>query len=190
MTQFVANYGIWVVVGLVFLETAGGFFVPGETAFIVASALAGRGHGNIGWLIGGTIVAAVLGTTAGYALGRVFGRELLSRSARIDRLVRSPLERSQQLFARHGAKALYFGRFIPFVRATLGWMAGIVDMPWRRFLLWNVAGSASWAGAIGVASYYVGDAVERGVTVGAAAIVAVVLAFAGLHLLRRRLERA
>ena len=190
MTQFVASYGIWVVVGLVFLETAGGFFVPGETAFIVASALASQGHGSIGWLIGGTIVAAVLGTTAGYVLGRAFGHELLSRNARVDRLVRSPLARSEQLFGRHGAKALYFGRFLPVVRATLGWMAGIVGMPWQRFLLWNVAGAASWGCAIGIASYYVGDAVERGVTIGAAAIVAVVLAFVGLQLLRRRLERA
>jgi len=190
VTQFVANYGIWVVVGLVFLETAGGVFVPGETAFIVASALAGRGHGSIGWLIGATIVAAVLGTTVGYAVGRAFGRELLSRNARIDRLVRSPLVRSEQLFGRHGAKALYFGRFIPIVRATLGWMAGIVGMPWRRFLLWNVAGAATWGAVIGVASYYIGDAVERGVTIGVAAIVAGLLAFAGLHLLRRRLERA
>lgn len=190
MTQFVANYGIWVVVGLVFLETGGGFIVPGETAFIVASALASQGHGSIEWLIAGTIVAAVLGTTVGYVLGRAFGRDLLSRGARIDRLIRSPLQRSEQLFARHGVKALYFGRFLPVVRATLGWIAGIVDMPWRRFLLWNVAGSVSWGCAIGVASYYVGDAVERGVTIGAAAIVAAVLALAGLHLLRRRLERA
>ena len=190
MTQFVANYGIWVVVALVFLETAGGLFVPGESAFIVASALAGRGHGSIGWLIGGTIVAAMLGTTVGYLLGRRFGRELLSRNDRIERLVRSPIERSELLFVRNGAKALYFGRFLPVVRATLGWMAGIVGMPRRRFLFWNVVGAASWAAVIGVASYYIGDAVERGVTIGVAAIVAGLLAFAGLHLLRRRLERA
>jgi membrane-associated protein len=182
VTHFVTNYGLWVVVVLVFLETAGGPFIPGETAYIVAAALAGQGHGSIGALIPATVAAAVAGTSAGYLLGRSrFGR-LVSRVPRI--------ERTEQLFRRHGAKALYLGRFLPVIRATLGWMAGVVGMPWPRFLGWNVAGSASWGAVVGVASYYLGTAVERGITIGGVVVVAFVGALVGLHLVRRRLERA
>ena len=182
MTQFVSNYGIWVVVGLVFLEAAGGLFVPGETAFIVTAALAGEGHGRIAVIIPAAIAASVLGTCTAYFIGRSLGRRLVARIPRI--------ERTELLFRRHGVKALFFGRFLPVIRATLGLMAGIVDMPWPRFLGWTVAGCASWGCAIGVAAYYLGTAVERDLTVAIAVIVSVALALAGLHLVRRRLERA
>lgn len=182
MTHFVASYGIWVVVALVFLESVGGPFVPGETAFIVTAALAGQGHGNIAAVIPATIGAAVVGTCVGYLLGRSRAGRLVSRIPRF--------ERTEHLFRRHGAKALYIGRFLPVIRATLGLMAGVVGMAWPRFLAWNVAGSVTWGCVIGVASYYLGDAVERGVTIAVAVVLAFVLALVGLQLVRRRLERA
>ena len=182
MTHFVTSYGIWVVIVLAFLESLAVPFVPGETAFIVACALAGEGHGDIFAIIPATIAAAVLGACTGYVVGRRRGTAVLSRFPR--------LERTGELFRRHGEKALYFGRFLPVVRATLGLMAGVVGMPWPRFLGWNVAGCVSWGCAIGIASYYLGTAVERDVTYAVAVVVVFALALVGLHLLRRRLERA
>jgi len=182
VTHFVTSYGIWVVVVLVFLESVGGPFVPGETAYIVTAALAGQGHGDIVAVIPATIAAAALGTCAGYLVGLSRAGRLVSKIPRIDR--------TERLFRRHGAKALFFGRFLPVIRATLGLMAGVVRMPRGRFLVWNVAGCVSWGCAIGVASYYLGDAVERGVTIGIAVVAAFVLGLVGLHFLRHRLERA
>lgn len=190
MTHFVSHYGIWVVFVLVVLESAGGAFVPGETAYIVACVLASRGHGSIVATVVATIAAAVLGTSAAFVLGRAWGLGILRRDARVERLTRPAIERTERLFRRHGAKALYLGRFIPVVRATLGWMAGVVDMPRGRFVLWNVAGAASWGCAIGLASYYVGVAVERSVTIGGVVLGALVVLVVGFQLLRRRLERA
>ena len=182
MTQFVTTYGIWVVVALVFLESLGVPFAPGETAFIVASALAGEGHGNIAAIIPATIAAAVLGAWAGYLAGRALGSRLTSRFPR--------LRRTEELFRRHGAKALFVGRFIPVIRATLGLMAGVVGMPLPRFLGWTAAGCASWGCALGIASYYLGTEVEHDITIAVVVIVALALGLGGLHVFRRRVERA
>lgn len=193
MTHFVAHYGLWVVFGVVFLEVAGLPFVPGETALIAAGALASQGHGSIVAIIAVAIAAAVLGALAGYAIGRRWGRELLGRWPWFERLSRKGVERAQEFFDRHGSKAVFLGRFVPVVRATLGWMAGVGRMRFRSFLVWNVTGAVAWGLLIGLLAYYLGqavvDAVERDLGIGIAIIAAIVLVLAGLHLLRRRAER-
>ncbi|HUJ55084.1 MAG TPA: DedA family protein [Gaiellaceae bacterium] len=191
MTHFVASYGLWVVFGVVFLEVAGLPFIPGETALIAAAALASQGHGSVVWDIVLAALAAVSGALFGYVVGRRYGRGLLARWSWFERLTRGGVERSQEFFQRHGSHAVFLARFVPILRATLGWMAGIGRMQFGRFLFWNVAGAVTWACAIGLAAYYVGGAlvraVERDLAFGVAAIVVVALAVLGLHLLRRRL---
>jgi membrane-associated protein len=181
VTHFVTQYGLGVVSGLVFLEAVGGFFVPGESAFIVASALASQGHGNVVWIIVASAAAAVAGTVVAYVGGRTRGGIVSARPW---------LRRSDAVFRAHGAKALFFGRFVPVLRTTLGWMAGACGIQKGRFLLWSVAGCVTWACVVGTASYYLGEAVVHDAAVGAAAVIAVLLAFFALHRLRRRLERA
>jgi len=191
MTHFVATYGLWVVFGIVFLEVAGLPFIPGETALIAAAALASQGHGNIVAIIAAAAAAAVLGALFGYVVGRRWGREILRRWAWFERVSHSGVERSQVFFERHGSRAVFLGRFVPVLRATLGWMAGVGRMQFGRFFVWNVAGGLAWACGIGLAAYYLGaaviDAVERGVGIAAGVIAGIILAVAGLHVLRRRL---
>ncbi len=191
MTHFIASYGLWVVFGVVFLEVVGLPFIPGETALIAAAALASQGHGSIVAIIGLAVAAASLGALVAYVVGRRYGRELLGRWAWFERVSRMGAERSQEFFERHGSRAVFLGRFVPVLRATLGWMAGVGRMALRRFLFWDVAGAVTWACAVGLAAYYLGAAViaavERGIGIAAAVVAALVLAVAGLHLLRRRL---
>jgi membrane protein DedA with SNARE-associated domain len=192
LTHFVAHYGLWVVFAVVFLEVAGLPFVPGETALIAAAALASQGHGDIVAIIGSAFGAAVSGALLAYAVGRGWGREVLSRWPWFERVSRRGVERSQEFFHRHGSRAVFLGRFVPVLRATLGWMAGVGRMPFPRFLLWNVAGAVAWACLIGLAAYYLGaalvKAVERDLGIGVGVIAGVLLLLAGLHVLRRRLE--
>lgn len=193
MTHFVASYGLWVVFTVVFLEVAGLPFIPGETALIAAAALASQGHGNIVAIISLAIAAAVSGALFGYLVGHRWGREVLGRWPWFERVTRKGVERSQEFFDRHGSKAVFLGRFVPVLRATLGWMAGIARMRFRSFLLWNVVGAVAWGCSIGLLAYYVGEAVinavERDLGIGIAAIVAILLLLAGIHLLRRRFEK-
>lgn len=194
MTHFVSHYGLWVVFAVVFLEVAGLPFIPGETALIVAAALASQGKGSIAWIIVLAALAAILGFLAAYAVGRARGREILSTWPWFERLTTPGIEKSEAFFHRHGSKTVFIGRFFPVLRATVGWMAGVGRMPLPKFLAWTVLGAVVWAPAIGLSAYYAGGAVvktaqrDAGIAVGVVA--AIVLAGIGVHFLLRRLERA
>src|SRR3954463_5603239 len=137
MTHFVEHYGLWVVFAIVFLEVGGLPFVPGETALITAAVLASQGHGSIVWTIALAVLAAALGAAAAYAVGRRWGRGLLALWPWLERVTAPAVERSEHFFGRHGPKAVLIGRFLPLLRATLGWMAGVAGMAPLRFGLWN-----------------------------------------------------
>jgi membrane protein DedA with SNARE-associated domain len=191
VTHFVEIYGLWVVFVVVLAEVAGLPFVPGETALIAAAVLASQGHGSIVLTIALAIAAAVLGACIGYVVGRRWGRGLLTLWPWLERVTKTPLDRSEHFFQRHGSKAVFFGRFVPVLRATLGWMAGVGKMPVVRFLAWNVAGAIVWGTGIGLAAYYAGaaviDAVQRygSYAIGGLVVVAI-LVWIGMRRLERR----
>lgn len=192
MTHFVSAYGLWVVFGVVFLEVAGLPFIPGETALITAAALASQGHGSIVAIIALAFAAAVLGALVAFEIGRRWGKQLLTRWSWFERVSAKGLAKSQKFFDDHGSKAVFLGRFVPVVRATLGWMAGVGEMRFASFLVWNVLGAAAWSCLIGLLSYYLGqkviDAAEKDLGIGIAAIVGILLLVGAHHWWRRRRE--
>ena len=192
VTHFIEHFGLWVVFGIVFLEVAGLPFIPGETVLITAAALSSQGHGNIVAIIAAAFAAAVLGALVSYLGGRRWGKQVLTRSRRVERMTEKGLAKSQKFFDDHGSKAVFLGRFVPVVRATLGWMAGVGEMQFPRFMVWNVLGAAAWSCLIGLLSYYLGqkviDAAEKDLGIGIAAIAGIVLLVAAHHWWRRRRE--
>jgi membrane protein DedA with SNARE-associated domain len=135
--------------------------------------------------------AAIVGDNIGYALGSRFGRRLLTRPGRTYEHRRAALERGERLFARHGAKAVFFGRWIAGLRVWASWLAGMTSMPWRRFLVWNALGGIAWAICFGLLGYFVGEAVARVVErVGLAIVIVVGLGLLATYgLVRWRLRR-
>jgi membrane-associated protein len=193
MTHFIEHYGLWVVFAIVFLEVGGLPFVPGETALITAAVLASQGHGSIVWTIALAVLAAVLGAGTAYLVGRRWGRGLLRLWPWLDRLSAPVVERSDHFYERHGSRAVFVGRFLPVVRATLGWMAGVGGMPSLRFSVWNVVGALAWGIGIGLAAYYAGaaviDTIQHDLLVGVGIVLILVVALVGMHVVRGRLER-
>jgi membrane protein DedA with SNARE-associated domain len=193
VTHFVSTYGLWVVFVVVFLEVAGLPFIPGETALIASGALASQGHGSIAAIIALAFAAAVLGALVSFEVGRRWGKQLLMRWSWVERVTEKGLAKSQKFFDDHGYKAVFLGRFVPVVRATLGWMAGVGEMRFASFLMWNVLGAAAWSCLIGLLSYYLGqkviDAAEKDLGIGIAAIVGILVLVGGHHWWRRRRER-
>ena len=186
MTHFVHEYGLWFLFVIIGLESAG-VWLPGETALIAAAVYASQGHLPIEWVLVVAAAAAILGDNVGYWIGREGGRRLLRRLPRVERVL-PPAER---FFARHGAKAVFFGRFFAGLRVTAAWIAGITRMPWWRFFFWNASGGIVWAVGVGLVAFYAGeaaaDAISRyGVYGGIIVAVVVVLAIVVLHLVRRR----
>jgi membrane-associated protein len=186
---------VYLVVGaLVFAEDAifVGFVLPGETAAILGGVAASQGHASLAGMLAIVVLAAVVGDSVGYEVGkqlgpRILGIPLLRRRA-------EQLDRARAFLARRGGVAVFLGRFTAFFRAVMPALAGISHMPYRRFLVFNVAGGLFWGIGVVLLGYLAGnsyEAVER-VAGRAAAVVLVVVVVAGLvawHLRRRRRER-
>jgi len=163
----VVHYGYWAVAAALLLENAG-VPVPGETILLLASFLAYAEHGlQLSWIMLVGIISATLGDNLGYALGYYGGRALLERYQSIFRIRRKTLKRGENLFARFGAVTVFFARFIFGMRIVAGPLAGVLRMPWRRFLIFNFLGAALWVTTISAAGYLFGwhwDRLQRDVS--------------------------
>ncbi len=134
-----------VVALLVFLEDAVfvGFAIPGETAAVVAGVAASFDHVNVALAISVVVVAAILGDSVGYEVGRhFFGPKVLSHRF-LDRH-RHRVEKAQELLRRRGGLAVFLGRWTAFFRAMMPALAGSAHMPYWTFLFWNAAGGIAW----------------------------------------------
>jgi membrane protein DedA with SNARE-associated domain len=167
------NVGYLAVAVFVGVE-ASGVPVPGETALIAAAVLASQGKLSIELVIAIAAAAAIVGDNIGYMLGRRFGRRLMERPGRTKVRRQLALTRGEQLFARHGPKAVFLGRWIALLRIWAAWLAGIAGMRWPSFLLWNALGGVGWALFFGLLGYFGGEATAELVArlgVGAAVVV-------------------
>jgi membrane-associated protein len=155
------HYGYWAVAVALLLENAG-IPMPGETVLLLASFLAYSEHDlQIGWIILVGTVACTLGDNLGFALGHYGGRPLLERYQHIFRIRNETLARGERLFGRYGAVTVFFARFVFGMRIIAGPMAGVLRMPWRKFLVFNFLGAALWVTAISGAGYLFGRHWER-----------------------------
>jgi undecaprenyl-diphosphatase len=174
--------GVALLVG----SESAGVPVPGETSLIAAAVLASQGHLSLPLVVGVAATAAIVGDNVGYLIGRRGGRWLLVRPGRWQQTRTVVLERGEAFYARHGAKAVFFGRWVPWLRITAALLAGANRMRWWRFLVWNGLGAVTWATSIGVAAYFLGTAAASVIgTVGLIALMVVVLAGLAVLFVRR-----
>lgn len=179
-----------VVAALVFAEDAVfvGFVLPGETAAVLGGVAAARGTVSLTGMIVTVVLAAILGDSVGYEVGRYAGPRIL-RVRMLDRH-RDRIEGAREQLARRGSVAVFLGRSVAFFRAVMPALAGMALMPYRRFLVANAAGGMVWGVATVLLGFLAGNSyqrVEKAFGRGAAiAIAAVVLVALGAWLLRRR----
>lgn len=179
----------YLAVGLfLFLEDFG-VPLPGETMLIAAALYAGAGHLNV-WLVAIIgFAAAVLGDNVGYAIGRKGGRRLIERFGRYVFVTPARLDRAEAFFEEHGGKVVAIARFVEGLRQLNGIIAGTVEMPWRRFVFFNVIGAALWVATWTSLGYFAGNHVEtisRYFTYFAIAVVVLVIVVVSWHLHQRR----
>jgi undecaprenyl-diphosphatase len=180
-----AHVAYWALFALVATESSG-VPVPGETALIAAGVLASDGRVHIEYVIVIAAVAAMVGDNIGYVIGRTGGRRLLERPGFLEHYRRGIIKHGEPFFARHGAKAVFLGRWIAGLRIAASWLAGINRMPWRRFLFWNALGAIAWATSVGLLAYWLGPTAEKIFrTVGLAGVALAALAVAAFVLWRR-----
>jgi membrane-associated protein len=153
----VVHYGYWAVGAALLIENAG-IPVPGETVLLMASFLAYSEHDlRLSWIIVVATLAATVGDNLGFALGYYGGRPLLTRYQAAFRIRDRTMARGESLFARYGAVTIFFARFVFGMRIIAGPMAGVLRMPWKKFVVFNFLGAGFWVTVISGAGYLFGQ---------------------------------
>jgi membrane protein DedA with SNARE-associated domain len=191
--DFIQHHGLPLLFLVVMLESFG-LPLPGETALILFGVLASKGDYDIAAVIAVAAVAAIVGDNLGYwVIGRWGGRRLFEQSRYLKRYADAVLPRAERVMGRHGGKTVFFGRFVAVLRFTAAWVAGLGQMHWWKFLLWNALGGIAWATLVGLVAYYGGkaaaDAIQRyGIFAAAGVVALLVIGWLVVHFGKRRLE--
>jgi membrane protein DedA with SNARE-associated domain len=199
-----AGYGAVFVLSFV---SAMGLPVGAEIALIYGGVLASGQVPNEGKPLQLAVVILVaiagelLGSAAGYSIGRYGGRTLVDRVGKYVLLTHKDLDRAEAWFARRGEPFVLFGRFIPLLRSFVSFAAGLGEMALAKFAIFTVIGCAVWCTALCSLGYSLGSSYnhvlkafnDAGYVLGILAVIAVVVVF--WHRLRayrsqRDLERA
>lgn len=157
--KFAQEYGYWAVFVGILLENLG-IPLPGETVTLVGGFLAGSGKLNYWLVLSSAILGAVLGGTCGYWIGRYSGWPFLLRLGRFFRISEERIEEIKNQFSQNAAKAVFFGRFVALLRIFSGLLAGIAEMPYGKFFLYNFAGATVWASVMVTLAFFVGRIVS------------------------------
>ena len=161
LSALVSDYGAWIYVILfliIFCETGlvVAPFLPGDSLLFVAGTVAALGGMNVHLLVALLILAAVLGNTCNYAVGRFLAPRLF-KDQRSRWLNPAYLERTHAFFAKYGGAAVVVSRFVPIIRTYVPFVAGLGAMPYGRFMLFNIAGALAWVILITYLGYFFGN---------------------------------
>jgi len=189
MQSFLADHGIYAIILLGFVEAAC-FPIPSEVTFGFGGVLAYQGHINLASVIIIGSLAELAGSYASYFVGRLGGRPLVHRLGRYVLVTESDVARAERFLEGRGAWAIPVGRMLPFVRAFISIVAGLVRVPPVRFGVLSLIGTVAYAAALASIGYELGGAwesVNKGLTVvGYILFALIVIAIVGFVLYRLR----
>lgn len=161
LDMLVRNYGVWIYAILflvIFCETGLVVmpFLPGDSLLFIAGAIA-AGGGMDPVLLGGLLMlAAILGDSTNYVIGRTAGERLFSNpNSKIFR--RDYLQKTHDFYDKHGGKTVTLARFLPILRTFAPFVAGIAKMPYPRFFGFSVFGTILWVGGLVTLGYFFGN---------------------------------
>ncbi len=151
---------------LAFLETGAfvGLIFPGETAVILAGAIAGQGTTSIVLTIAVVWFSAWLGDTASFFIGVRLGRDFILRHGERVRITPERFEQVESYFGRYGGRTILVGRFIGLVRALAPFIAGSSGMKYRGFVPYSVLGTGMWAAAFSLLGYFLASNLDKAET--------------------------
>ncbi len=161
LLTLIATYGI-LVYGILFLiifcETGLVFtpFLPGDSLLFALGALAAKGDLNLFILFLLLALAAILGDTVNYSIGRFIGPAAV-HTGKVPFINKEHLEKAETFYAHYGSKTIVLARFIPIIRTFVPFTAGVGNMRYLTFLLYNIIGGIVWISLFLFGGYYFGN---------------------------------
>lgn len=158
MIQYCGPWIYFILFGIIFAET--GFvvmpFLPGDSLLFVLGTFAAVGTFNPLILAGILILAAILGDSINYTIGKYLGDKLI-HSKKIPFFKKEHLDRTHNFYKKYGGKTIILARFMPIVRMFAPFVAGIVRMDYAKFFVYNVVGGVLWVSIFIFAGYFFGN---------------------------------
>jgi membrane-associated protein len=163
LDEFVRDNGAWtygLTALIVFCETGLVItpFLPGDSLLFAAGAITAREHSplNIWVLCGVLTVAAILGDAVNYSVGKLMAKRVLA-GGKIPFVKQAHLDRTHAFFEKYGPKTIVIARFVPIVRTLAPFVAGVGQMSYAKFALYNILGAILWVGICCGAGYWFGN---------------------------------
>ena len=162
LKELIRAGGAPLICTIVFVETGFfvGFFLPGDSLLVTAGILSAGEVIPLKWLLLPVMLCAILGDQIGYWIGRAAGSALYRRE---DSLFfrRSHLQRARDFYQKYGGRAVILARFVPIVRTFCPPVAGAAQMPYLRYLAYDICGGTIWVGATILGGYFLGRTIPN-----------------------------
>ena len=130
-------------------------FLPGDSLLFAAASFAALGNLNIWILFGVILVAAILGDTSNYHIGKVIGPKVAEKENRF--IKKKHIDKTNSFYEKYGGKTIIIARFVPIVRTFAPFVAGIGSMNYKKFLTFNAIGGTLWVSLALGAGYFLGQ---------------------------------
>ncbi|HLP27919.1 MAG TPA: DedA family protein [Candidatus Didemnitutus sp.] len=161
LAALTAQYGMWtyaILFLIVFAETGLVVtpFLPGDSMLFAAGAICSLGSMDVMMLMGLLMIAAILGDSVNYAIGKNVGPRLFSSSSS-KLLNKQHLDRTHAFYEKHGGKTIILARFMPIIRTFAPFVAGVGSMRYRTFFVYNVVGAIVWVASFTMLGYFFGN---------------------------------
>lgn len=158
LSTVVEHFGLWtyaILFLIIFLETGIVFapFLPGDSLLFATGSLAVFTSINVHLIVVLLIIAAFLGDTCNYWIGHWFGEKLVKKGI----IKQKYIDKTHAFFERHGGKTIIIARFVPVVRTFAPFVAGMGEMAYRRFMIYNLSGACLWVILVTYAGYFFGN---------------------------------
>lgn len=160
--SLIQSGGLLLIAAIVFAESGLliGFFLPGDTLLFTAGFFAATGQLPLGWLILAVVLAAIAGDSVGYSIGRRTGHRIFRKEDGL--LFRQEyIAKAEAFYQEHGGKTIILARFIPIIRTFAPLVAGVGNMPYKRFLTFNVIGATVWGAGVVLLGHWLGSKIPN-----------------------------
>jgi membrane-associated protein len=157
LIELIRSGGYAVLALIVFAETGlfFGFFLPGDSLLFTAGLVASQGYLHLGYLMLLLSLMAIAGDAVGFSIGYRTGAALYTRKDSLW-FKQKHLLYAKEFYEKHGGKAIFLARFVPFARTFAPVVAGIAQMSYPRFAAYNIFGGIFWICSMTAAGYYLG----------------------------------
>lgn len=150
-------YSYLLLAGIVFCETGllVGFVLPGDSLLFTIGVVCGAGRLEVATIIAVLFCACMAGDFSGYLLGRRAGTAIFNRpDSRF--LKQEHLRRTKAFYEKHGGKTIIYAKFVPIIRTFAPFVAGVAEMPYSRFLPFDIVGGVGWVTSMTLLGYFLG----------------------------------